>query len=352
MNQNQRDWQPEKTWVFAVGILEWKNTDTFPSFPDAVPGRFDEKLVNFFGAQGVPDEQVIYLKDKEATIDKIREQFPEFLSKTDEEDLLILYFAGHGDWDSDSNQHYFINYDANADNRDNYWSISSIFDDIDSNFSGSKALLLADCCFSGGLIDEVKQRDTEISYACVSSAYSHNASTGAWTFTESLYQGLLGDPAVDLDGDRVITLYDFARFAELEMAFIEEQKSMFFTTSDFDPQMQLASVSQDILQVEGKRVLVKYEDEWYKAKTLERKDGQVLIKYIVDDSQEWVEEERIRVYNPEMFTVGESVDLEYEGEWYPGKVEKAWFGIYYVSYDDYPSNWMEWVGSARVRAKE
>ncbi|AFZ26056.1 hypothetical protein Cylst_3944 [Cylindrospermum stagnale PCC 7417] len=348
MKQHQQDWDAQKTWVFAVGILEWKNSDVFASFPDAVPGRFDEKLVNFFRSQGVPDEQIIYLQDQEATIEQIQ-QLPDFLSNTSEDDLLIFYFAGHGDWDSDTNTHYFINYDANAEDRDNYWSVSSIFDDIESNFYGSKALLLADCCYSGALIDEVKNRDSEISYACVSSAYSHNSSTGNWTFTESLYKGLLGDPVVDLDGDRIITLYDFSRYAELEMAFIEEQKSMFITTNDFDPQMQLARVSDDIEPVEGKRVIVEYEGEWYKAKTLARHDGQVNIQYIVDNSEEWVEDERIQPYNPDMFAVGDSVEVEFDEEWYPATVKKAWFGLHFISYDDSPSYWMEWVGGERIR---
>lgn len=351
MEQYQQDWDAKKTWIFAVGILEWENSEVFPSFLDAIPGRFDEKLVNFFRSRGVPDEQIIYLQDRSATLDQIQQNFPEFLSNSSEDDLLILYFAGHGDWDSDSNEHYFVNYDANALNRDNYWSLSSIFEDIDSNFNGSKALILADCCYSGGLIDQAKMRDSAISYACVSSAYSHNTSTGSWTFTESLYKGLLGDPVVDQDGDRTVTLYDFARYAELEMAFIEEQKSMFVTTKDFDPQMQLARVSDDIEPVEDKRVMVEYEGEWYKAKTLERNNAQVKVQYIEDQSEEWVENERICPYNPEMFAVGEEVEVECDEEWYPAKVKKAWFGLHFISYDDYPDCWMEWVGSDRIRLR-
>jgi hypothetical protein len=98
-------------------------------------------------------------------------------------------------------------------------------------------LLLADCCYSGGLIDELKRRKTKLSYACVTSAYSHNTSTGEWTFTQSLYQGLQGDTKVDKDGDRIVSLSDFSKYAELEMALIEEQKSMFYTTNNFNPQM-------------------------------------------------------------------------------------------------------------------
>jgi len=353
VEHNQQEWEPEKTWVFAVGILEWEHGETWAPFPDAVAGRFDEKLVNVFQSKGVPNEQIVYLQDGDATLEQIQDNLTELLSNTNEDHLFILYFAGHGDWDSESGEHYFINYDANPDDRDNYWSIPSIYDDIESNFNGSKVLLLADCCFSGGLIDELKRRETDISYACVTSAYSHNSSTGEWTFTEALYKGLLGDPVVDLDGDHIVTLYDFARYAELEMAFIEEQKSMFLTINDFDPQMQLASVSDEIEPIEGKRVEVEEEGEWYKAKTLKREDGETLVEYIgYDQEPEWVEEERIRPYKPEMFGVGEAVEVEYEEEWYSATVTKTWYGLHLVSYDDFSEEWDEWVGSDRIRTAQ
>ncbi|MBD2186086.1 agenet domain-containing protein [Aerosakkonema funiforme] len=348
----RRDWKPQKTWLFSVGILEWENSDVWPGFPEAVEGRFDEKLVEFFRAAGLPGKQIIYLQDSEATIEAIQGSLTEVLANTEEGDLFILYFAGHGDWDSDTGEHYFINYDANGSDRDNYWSISSIFDSIENNFNGSKVLLLADCCYSGGLIDELKRRDSDISYACISSAYTHNTSTGGWTFTESLYKGLLGDPVVDLDKDGVITLYDLARYAELEMAFIEEQKSMFFTTNDFDKQMVFASVSERIESIEGKRVEVEYSGDWYKAKTLETNGSEVRVLYIDDQSEESVESQRIRPYAPDMFAVGERVEAQSDEEWYPAKVKKAWYGLHLVSYDDYPDIWDEWVGSDYIRSRQ
>jgi Caspase domain/Agenet domain len=345
------EWNPETTWFFAVGLLEWEDSETFSPFPDAVEGRLDAQLVDFFRASGVPDEQIIYLQDGEATLEAIQESFPELLLQTDEEDLLIVYFTGHGGWDSETGEHYFYNYDAEADDSDTYWAISSIFDDIEENFNGSKVLMLADCCYSGGLIDEVKRRDTDISYACVTSSYAHNTSTGEWTFTASLLKGLQGDPAVDLDEDRVITLYDFARYAELEVAFIEDQKSMFVTTNDFDPQMQLSIVQGDSDPHFGRRLEVEYEEEWYKAKILDRnEEDKFLVYYVVDGSEEWVTDDRIRSYEPEMYEMGSSVEVQdEEEEWYPATVKKAWYGLYYISYDDYDEIWDEWVGSDRLR---
>lgn len=351
------EWNPETTWIFAVGLLEWQDSEAFAPFPDAVPNRSDAQLVEFFRNQGVPKSQIIYLQDRQATLSAIQSKLPEFLATTDENALLMLYFAGHGGWDYESGEHYFYNYDADAEDTETYWKVSSIFDDIEENFNGSHALLMADCCFSGGLIDEAKRRDSEISYACVTSAYAHNTSTGAWTFTASLLKGLQGDPAVDLDEDRVITLYDFARYTELEVAFIEDQKSMFLTTHYFDPQMQLSRVKDRFNPQLGRRVEVEYEEDWYRAKILEVSDQdgdeQYRVQYVVDQSEEWVTPDRIRPYEPVMYDVGTAVEVQDEaGDWYPATVKKAWYGLHHISYDDYDENWDEWVGPDRLREPE
>jgi len=345
------EWNAETTWLFAVGLLEWQDSESLAPFPDAVPNRSDAQLVDFFRDRGVPDEQMIYLQDSEATLDAIRSSLPELLSRTDEDALLILYFAGHGGWDSESGEHYFYNYDADVEDVETVWQVSSIFDDIEANFNGSQALLLADCCFSGGLIDAAKQRDSDISYACVTSAYAHNTSTGAWTFTASLLKGLQGDPVVDLDEDRVITLYDFARYTELEVAFIEDQKSMFLTTNDFDPQLQLARVTGNYDPQIGRRVEVECDGEWYKAIVLAVANGdEYHVKYVVDASEEQVTADRLRPYDPLMYDIGATVDVQDEaGDWYPAVVKKAWYGLHYISYDGYDEIWDEWVGLDRLR---
>ncbi len=350
MHPLQGNWNPKRTWVFAVGILEWKHGDVFAPFPDAIPNRADQKLIDIWKAKGVPSEQICYLQDQEATIDAIQEQLSVWLSSAGTDDLFVLYFAGHGDWNSDTGEHFFINYDANPDNQDNYWSISSIFAAIATSFSGAGVLLLADCCFSGGLIDQAKQHSLETSIACITSAYSHNTSTEQWTFTASLCRGWSGHAWVDLDGDGTISLYDLARYTELEMAFVEEQKSMFLTTGEFDPQMQIAVVTEGTDHEPERRVEVKWEGEWYKAKTLGDEDQQVWIRYAEDGSEEWVAEQDVRPYQPQGFSPGERVEVLFDEDWYPATVKKFWYGLHFVSYDDYGDSWDEWVSHDRIRS--
>src|SRR4051812_4015517 len=70
-------WEPPKTWIFVVGVLSWKHSETFGSFP--VENRRDNELVKFFKEAGVPDLQIVYLQDKQATQQNIDRSFNEQL---------------------------------------------------------------------------------------------------------------------------------------------------------------------------------------------------------------------------------------------------------------------------------
>ena len=71
------DWKPAKTWVFCVGLLEWQHPDLWSSFPECQKDRRDEQLVKYFRDAGVPDDQITYLQDAEATRSRIEQEFVE-----------------------------------------------------------------------------------------------------------------------------------------------------------------------------------------------------------------------------------------------------------------------------------
>jgi len=106
-------WQPQKTWVFVVGVLSWKHSETFGSFP--VKNRRDNALVDFFKQSGVPEAQIVYLQDKQATQQRIDSAFAEQLKKLRADDLLIVYYAGHGSKSDDGNDVFLASYDAGDD---------------------------------------------------------------------------------------------------------------------------------------------------------------------------------------------------------------------------------------------
>jgi hypothetical protein len=350
------DWDPESTSVFIVGILEWERSDLWSPFPDAMVDRRDQQLVEFFRDAGVPDERIVYLQDSEATKSRIKKRLVALLDETDEGELVVIYFAGHGYRDNDSGDTWFACYDV-GDENESGWSVKEIFDAVENHFSGDRALLLADCCHSGALYDEARERapESDVAYGVITSSYAHNTSTGNWTFTDSLLAGWRGDGLCDLNGDDYVSLREIARYAELELAFIEGQKSMFYASSDFPRDAALAPTADEPEARVGERIEVEWRGKWFRAKSIDADGDQLLVHYNGFDSEtdEWVGPERVRPYYPAQFAEGDRVEVEWEkdGKWYPARIERGWYGLHKVRYDGYDETSDEWVGPGKVRLR-
>jgi hypothetical protein len=351
-------WDPKHTWVFAVGLCEWKNHEFFEPAPQK--DRRDPQLVAALKARGVPDAQVTYLQDAQATKSHVAREFEDLLRKSRKGDFLIFYYDGHGYWNAKTGEHYFGLYDSGAADNTG-WSMTSIFDAIEQNFQGSSALLTADCCLSGGMAVEARKRQKgPVAYACLTSAFTHNASSGAWTYTDCLLKGFRGDPVVDLNGDGVVTMHELALYTELEMAFLEEQKSVFETTGTFNAQMKLEKASGKHDPEIGRHVEAQSNVNagWYKAEIVERNGDKVKAHYLDDDTREWITEKMTREFQPKNFAVGTEIQVCSEDDedkkkkkWYPAKVVKAWYGLHLIHYDQKDSAWDEWVSPGRIKKR-
>jgi hypothetical protein len=65
-------------------------------------------------------------------------------------DNLLIFYSGHGYWDEDLEQGYWLPRDASADNRSEWLSNSTIRDYI-RGIKTQHTLLISDACFSGGI---------------------------------------------------------------------------------------------------------------------------------------------------------------------------------------------------------
>lgn len=344
-------WQPSKTWLFAVGILEWQDGAEWPVMESARKNRRDVQLVNHFKSLQVPKEQVSYLQDRQATLKAIRRAFHDLLAKTRDDDVLVFYFTGHGFRDHQKHRGHFANYDARSGA--DAWPVAEVLDTIEKNFRGRQALLMADCCFSGALAEEAVRQDRRVAYGCLCSSFSHNSSTGNWTFTDLLLKGFRGDPAIDEDGDRAIRWDELARASALEMAFVDQQKSAYAATESFDPRFKLSSTKAARASRVGERLEVKWKDRWFKAQVVDAKGQAYKIHYAgYDDSwDEWVSADRMRPFRPGAFAAGTKVLVKSEGTWWPATVLRAWYGLHYVHYDDWSSEWDEWVAPGAIKRR-
>ncbi len=307
-----RDWQPRRTWVYVVGVLEWQNEDMFDSFPKE--NRRDAQLVSFFRQQGVPDEQIIFLKDAQATSRRVRASFPAFLSKAKDGDFLFFYYTGHGYKSDDEKQTLFATYDA-GDEVDG-WATDSIVRDIERNFRGSRALLTADTCYSGNLGLQVQRLGNRVSYASLTSSSSSQQSTGNWTFTEMLLAGFRGKSFADINGDGEVSLTELAEDIKDDMAFAEGQRSTFATSADFPEEMFLAPAERKINPAISRRVEVRSEGDWYKARVIDARGSQYLVHYYGYDDwdDEWVTARQIRNFQTTQHRPGTRVEATWQGK--------------------------------------
>jgi hypothetical protein len=196
-------------------------------------------------------------------------------------------------------------------------------------------------------------RKTRLGYACLCSSFSHNSSTGAWTFTDSLLAGLRGHPSVDLNGDDEIDLHEVGQFSELQMAFIERQKSVYDMNRDFPQRWRVAQPVKRRGPRQGERVEVEWKQKWYRAQILESSGDQCKIHYIgfADSWDEWVGPERVRPFQPGRYREGTAVEVLWnkDQKWYAAKVVRNWYGLTFVHYDGYASEWDEWVSGDSIR---
>jgi len=287
----ERDWQPQRTWVFIVGTLKWKDSETFKPFPQL--NRRDAQLADFFRGEGVPPNQLVYLKDEQATIRRVRTAFSEILSRTQEGDFLFVYFTGHGYKSDDERTTFFATYDAGE--RVEGWSTRSIVSDINWKFRGSRVMLTADCCFSGALATDAHRLNPRLSYACLTSASADEVSTENWTFTEMLLAGLRGKAYADTDRNGEVTLGEIAENERHDMAFAEGQQAS-FAARGFSSESVLALAQSPINPAIGKRVTVRSEGDWYKARVIDARGGRLRVHYYgyEESDDEWVSPRQLR----------------------------------------------------------
>ena len=341
-------WQPPKTWLFVVGVLSWKNSEMFGSFP--VKNRRDAALVDFFKQSGVPDAQIVYLQDKKATQQRIDTAFTEQLKKLRPDDLLIVYYAGHGTKSEDGNDVYLASYDAGDDGVEG-WSVNSIPGKIQAS-KGSRVLWFIDCCYSGQAALAITKQSAGPAYACVTSSAASESSTEHWTFTEALLDAVRGASYTDLNHDGAVTLAEFAAHVEADMNAAEEQRSTFASTKGFDPGMVLARAETPANPRIGERAKARDSNgDWYACRIVEARDGKFKIHFIgyEDDDDMWVGPNDLKPITPVRYATGTKVEVLWKKHWYPATVLQAKDGTHLIHYTNYEAKWDEWVPSRRIR---
>ncbi len=64
LSAEQPVWEPQHTWVFAVGVLRFDDSG-LATWPDE--GRMDAEMIRVLEKRGVPSDHILFMKNEEAT---------------------------------------------------------------------------------------------------------------------------------------------------------------------------------------------------------------------------------------------------------------------------------------------
>jgi hypothetical protein len=338
---------PAETYVLSIGVLAFQHEEMFSSFPSE--GRRDDVLVETFIVRGVPTQQVVRVRDAMATRAGILAALDAMLARLPLGADFVFYYAGHG-YRDDAGSTYFAAYDTGEESSSGVGH-DEVLARLDA--SGRRALFLIDCCYSGALGETVLRAHATQPYAVLASSLASELSTGAWTFTDAVIEGLNGAAHCDADHDGAVTLANLADYAESELAFADGQLATYACTARFPSQFLLAPASALPFARFGEHVEVQWRRRWWPAKILAQQSEGFLVHYVgfESTSDEVVPLDRIRPYAPEMHAVGSAVDVRWHGEWFPAVVLEARLGIHRIHYEGFEASWDEWVSRARIRLR-
>jgi len=337
-------WEPKRTRVFLVSLSEFKGGVVAPWGNQE---RLDRPLVNLLENRGVPESQIVFLTDAQASSQNLKKELNDFLDKSSAGEFLIFYFGSHGEYNPKTCSYSYVSYDGQLPFE---WA----FDSIESHFKGSHVMMFGDCCYSGGIVDLAVKRRSPIAYACLSSTYAHNLGFSGWRFLDCMTRGFAGSPVVDLNGDGKIDFSELAQFTEKHMAFVAETKPMFVTTKGFDPKLILSEASGTKRDPQiGKYVEALYKGKWHKSEITDVKPGQVKVHHTAQGAtyNDWVALNQTRPFTYPHFQKGARVEAKgaSDGKWYPATVLDSWENLHFCRYDGYSSAYDEWIEPERLK---
>ena len=345
---------PARTYALVVGVLEWKAKDEWESFDTGF--RRDAMLVEHLKKRGISGSHLIYLQDKQATLEKIRASLKEVVGRAHAGDTLLVYYAGHGFLEA--GEGYFANYDI-GEKQKTWWSMSELVDTIQASFLGERAILIADCCHSGRLVETVRRHEpTRIAYGVFTSSSTEESSTGNWTFSQAVYDALTGSPLVDRNRDGMITCQELSDYAAEEMTVFEGQRNASGMIGGFSPDTVLStSTARSVPPHYGERVKVYADDDWWNGRIVDFHGDKarvrwVAIGYDTPDSDEWHPYASCKPLKLVQYAVGKAVLVKWKKKWYPAKVLEVKGAQHLVTYDGWDADSNEWVGPGRIRLRK
>lgn len=128
---------------------------------------------------GYSSSDVLQIYNENATSENIFSGFYQLIDSIKPDDNLIIFYAGHGYYDKQINEGYWIPYNAPQKKINEYVSNSSIINFIKA-IKSRHTLLICDACFSGSLFESITRGVNEVNYTNFEKRQSR------WAFTSGM----------------------------------------------------------------------------------------------------------------------------------------------------------------------
>jgi len=261
-----------RIYLVAVGISRYKNTSIKPlRYADRDARAFAQQMQSLPN-NAVHPQHVRLLLNEQATLKNVKEALTVFLKETIAEDVVYIYFAGHGSPEPDNPDNmYFLTHDTDPANMAvtalPMWDIETF---LQRYIKAERVVVLADTCHSGGIGPQMGPRAGGIVQGDGGSAvnrYFHSLATagsgrtiftasepnemsfegenyggGHGAFTHFLLQGMRG--AADLDHDNIITLGELADYVDAEVRRATNSRQHPYLTGEINRNLPVTVVGE------------------------------------------------------------------------------------------------------------
>jgi hypothetical protein len=218
---------PAQRWAVVIGVSHYQDSSMNLEYA----ARDAESMRDFLtdpNGGGVPAANMYFIENEDATAAHIRAALFDFLNKPGPDDLVIVYFAGHGTNDRKSpDNYYLLGYDADMQNLGSTAVRMRELQESFGNYLKANLITLVDACHSAG-VGKAVQNMTNARWAnagfgahrailTASDVGETSQEGGTWggghgVFTYFLLQGLKGSAGTGHRGQiSVGELFDYVR---------------------------------------------------------------------------------------------------------------------------------------------
>lgn len=231
-----------KIYAVIVGVSKYSHMPVL-NYTDDDAFRFYAFLKSPEGG-ALSDDQITLLIDEGAKRDDILKALKEQFSMADPNDVIMMYFSGHG------LQGSFLPFDYNGyQNRILHEELMDILDDSEAQHK----LCIADACYSGSLRSKGLESSLKRFYSLLNKSSSSNAFLSSskteevsledqglrqGIFTHYLIKGLKG--GADQNGDKAVTIREIFKYVHSQVRSYTGNAQTPMIEGTFDPELPLA----------------------------------------------------------------------------------------------------------------